>query len=133
MKTATSVIKIRKLAAIDIALIGYGIIAAEFAFGVMASLGLGVFVLFRGHSAAQTVLGMYLLCIGINYVPLLLYTITIRNRGNARLEMGDELNDKARTMSRYRTQSLLLLVPLAVAILAIVQAANRGRSVTHPA
>jgi len=46
-------IDLRRLAAIDIALVGYRLIVAEYAFGVLFSIALGVFVLMRTHSGWQ--------------------------------------------------------------------------------
>jgi hypothetical protein len=46
-------VDLRKLAAIDIAFLGYGLIVGEFAFGVVFSLALGAFVLVRGHLVAN--------------------------------------------------------------------------------
>jgi hypothetical protein len=80
---------------------------------------LGLFVLYRGHSAWQAVLGIYLISLGINYIPMLAYTLSISDRESARAELGDELSDKPAAMSKYRRQSLLLLIPLAAPILAL--------------
>jgi len=109
----------RKLAAIDIVFLGYRLILAEYAFGVLFSLALGVFVLLRRHSAWQLALGLYLICLGINYVPMLAYTVSIGNKQNAQAELADELTNKRRAMSKYRRLSALLLVPLLVPFLAV--------------
>ena len=66
------VIDLRKLAAVDIAFLGSRLILTEFSVGALGSLALGVFTLLQSHSAGGIALGSYLLCIGINYVPLLL-------------------------------------------------------------
>lgn len=73
-------IDFRKLAAVDIAFLGSRLILAEFSIGVFGSLALGVFTLLRSHSMGGIALGSYLLCIGINYVPLLLYAIRCASR-----------------------------------------------------
>jgi hypothetical protein len=112
-------INLRKLAAIDVALLGYKLIFAEYAAGVILAIGLGLFVIFRSHSVWQIVLGLYLICLGINYVPMLAYTIAIGNRGRAQEEIADELIDRGRATSKYRRQSLVLLVPLLAAALAL--------------
>jgi hypothetical protein len=112
---------IRRLAAIDIVFLGYKFVFAEYAFGVVFSIALGLFVLLRGHSVGQVALGAYLLCLGMNYVPMLAYTISIARKENALLELGDELVDKRAAMSKYRRISLLLLVPLVVPFFAITQ------------
>lgn len=115
-------IDFRKLAALDIAFLGSRLILAEFSLGVFGLLALGVFTLLRSHSVGGIALWSYLLCIGINYVPLLLYAIRLVRLGSARHEIADELTDKRRVFRKYRRQSLLLLVPLAVPILALVRA-----------
>jgi membrane protein implicated in regulation of membrane protease activity len=114
-------INLRKLAALDILFLGPRLIVAEFAFGVFFSVALGLFVLVRGHSFWQLLLGIYFLCLGINYVPMLVYAIAVGNKVNARKEMAGELDDPRKTMSKYRSQSLVLLVPLAGPILALTQ------------
>ena len=118
-------VDLRKLAAIDIALLGYGLILAEYAFGVIFSLALGVFVLLRSHGGWQIPLGIYLLCLGLNYVPMLVWAISLGNRQNARAEMKDELADRQGAMRKYRRQSLLLLVPF----LPLLLMATRRRQV----
>ncbi len=122
-------LNLRKLAAIDIALLGYKFVLAEYAVGVFFSVGLGLFVLFRGHSFWQVWLGIYLLSLGINYIPMLACAVSIANREAARAELGAELTDKARAMAKYRRQSLLLLVPNLVPILAL---AHRSKPLPAP-
>lgn len=112
----------RKLAAIDLAFLGPKIIIPEFLAGVALSAGLGVLVLVRGHgSPAQIVLGLYLISLGINYAPMLIYAIAINKAQSARRELGNELDDKRAAMSKYRRQSLWLLVPLIIPLLALRQ------------
>jgi hypothetical protein len=111
----------RKLAAIDIVFLGSKLIIGEFATGVLLSAALGIFVLFRGHSVWQVALGLYFISLGINYVPMLAYAVAITRQQSARAEFGDELKDEHRAMAKYRRQSVLLLVPLLVPILALVQ------------
>ena len=110
---------VRKLAAIDVVFLGYTLIFAEYACGMLFSLALGIFVLFRHHSVWQVALAIYLICLGINYVPMFAYTISIGNKQNAQAELTDELTDKRKAMSKYRRLSLLLLVPLLVPVLAL--------------
>jgi hypothetical protein len=112
-------INLRKLAAIDIAFLGYKFVLAEYTVGVFFSAALGLFVLYRGHFLWQVVLGIYLICLGINYIPMLAYTLSIADRESARLALGSELSDEPAAMSKYRRQSLLLLIPLAAPILAL--------------
>ncbi len=116
----------RRLAAIDIALLGYWLIVAEFAAGVLLAGFLGLFILFRSHSFWPIVLGAYLICIAINYVPLLLYAVSFGSRENARSEMADELTNQRQAMAKYRLQSLFILVPMAVPVLAILQRSSES-------
>jgi hypothetical protein len=113
----------RKLAAIDIVYLGSKFIIAEFAAGVLLWVALGVFVLLRAHSFWQLALGLYLISLGIN-VPMLVYAVTITKGQSARVEMGDELQDKRRAMAKYRRGSILLLVPLLVPFVRVVLAAK---------
>ena len=75
----------RKLVAIDLVFLGSKAIITEFSAGVFLSAALGVFVLVRGHgSAAQIVLGLYLISLGVNYIPMLIYAIAITRARSAR-------------------------------------------------
>ena len=60
---------------------------------------------------------------------MLVYAIVISRKQSARAEMGDELKDKRRAMAKYRRQSILLLVPLLVPILAIAQQRRKNQAV----
>ena len=113
-------IDLRKLAVIDIAFLGRKAIVAEYAAGVVLSTALGVFVLVRGHSFWQILLGVYFLCLGINYAPMLAYAMAIPTQERARKEMGGELADRGKAMSKYRRLSLLLLIPLVVPLLTLL-------------
>jgi membrane protein implicated in regulation of membrane protease activity len=122
----------RKLASIDIIFLGSKLIIAEFAGGVLLCIVLGTFVLVRGHSIWQLILGFYLISLGINYVPMLVYAVAITRGRSARLELGDELNDKRRAMAKYRCESILLLVPFLVPIIALTGrgAKSKGSAVS---
>jgi hypothetical protein len=50
---------------------------------------------------------------------MLIYAVVITRGETARAEMGDELNDERRAIAKYRRQSLLLLVPLLVPMIAL--------------
>jgi len=121
---STAVINPRKLAAIDIIFLGPKFIIIEFAGGVVLCAALGVFVLLRSHSVLTLALGFYLISLGINYVPMLIYAVAITKNDSAWTEMGDELDDKRRAMAKYRRQSLLLLVPLLVPIVSVYRGLN---------
>jgi hypothetical protein len=121
-----AIITIRKLAALDIAFHGPKLILAEFAFGVVVPAALGVVSAYAGFFGAHfnlwySLLGCCLLCIGLNYVPLLLYAISIARRKSAQEEVAFELAHKERYARKYSVQSLLLLLPLVIPVLAIYQ------------
>jgi hypothetical protein len=80
----------RKLAAIDIAFLGYRFVLAEYATGVFFSAALALFVLYRGHSFWQVLLGIYLVCLGINYLPILACAVSMASKEAARAELGAE-------------------------------------------
>src|SRR5579859_5697255 len=114
-------IDLRKLAAIDIAFLGYRLIVSEYAFGVLFSTALGFFVLIRAQAEWQVLLGIYLACLGINYAPMLAWSLAIGKRANALAEVSEELAEKPTAMARNRKASLVLLLPLAAVVLATMR------------
>ncbi len=110
----------RKLAAIDIAFLGFKVILAEFLCGVLLSAALGFFVLLRSHSRWQFALGIYLIGLGINYVPMVFFVLSIGGKENARAELASELIDPCTAMAKYRRLSLLLLLPFLVPVLVLI-------------
>jgi hypothetical protein len=124
----SAMINLRKLAATDVVFLGFPLILIEYVFGVIFSLLLGSFVLLRGHSPWQVLLGMYFICLGLNYIPMVLWTLSIRSRKNAREELGDELADPKTAMARFRRQSLALLIPLMPVVLAVAGRMERTRT-----
>ena len=121
-------LNVRRLAAIDVAFLGPAIIIAEFAVGVIGPLALGIFIASRSHSVNQAMLAAYFVALGINYFPLLLHALSLRDHSRARLEIESELgSDPRAAMRRYRRGSLLLLLPLVIPFLAVMQA--RGRNI----
>jgi hypothetical protein len=110
-------ISVRKLAALDIALHGSKIILLEFGLGTPAIILFGSWLMLSGPFF---ILGLYLVLIGLNYVPLLLYAITIARKGSAKTEVEGLANDK-HYIRKYGLQQLMILVPLAILIIALVQ------------
>jgi hypothetical protein len=82
---------------------------------------LALLVLVQRDSVTQLILGWYLIGLSINYVPMQIYVIGITTNKGMRVELGQELNDERRDMAKCRRQSLLLLVPFLVPILALSQ------------
>lgn len=75
MSTDNPWLNLRKLAAIDIACLGSKLIIAQFVGGALLCGALGIFVLLQRGSLIQTLCGVYLIALAINYVPTLLYAI----------------------------------------------------------
>ncbi len=127
MKNTYAVINIRKLAALDIACHGPKFILIEFALGVFGCVALGLFSLYFGlfhgpnHSLFAVFMGCFLLWIGLNYVPLLIYAISIVRHKSAQQEVAYELEHKDKYAKKYTFQSILLLIPLAIPALSAYQ------------
>lgn len=127
------IVNVRKLAALDIAFHGARFILAEFAAGVILCGGFGAFSLFAfshnpDHPFFVLILGLALLWVALNYVPLWLYAIDITRSNSARQEVAFELEHKERYALKYTLQSLWLLCPLVVPVLAISQEVKKSRS-----
>ena len=118
-------LNVRKLAALDLYFLGPKVILVEFGLGVVGLVALGLFSLHAGiqreHGATFIAWGIYMVGVGINYLPLLLHAISITRRGSAQKETADELGDRRAAFRKYRRQSLFILIPLAVMVLAVVQ------------
>ena len=121
-------INLRKLVALDMVLHGKSFIIAEFAFGVLLPLILGLFS-FRGTlfepfpTTVQTALGLWLLGIGVNYVPLFIYAVLIARGGTVEQEGRPEMLH----VKRYSLQQFIIFVPFLVAVLALVQELRRQK------
>ncbi len=127
-------INVRKVAALDIVLHGPTFILAEFAVGVFVIAGVSIFMFFN---STQIWFGLaqscFFLWLALNYVPLLLYAISIVKHRSAHQEVAYELEHKERYMLKYTLQAtLFLFIPLAMPALAVYQewqkrALQRGR------
>jgi hypothetical protein len=122
-------INVRKLAAFDLYFRGSSFILVEFAFGVFGLGALGFFSVFFGltKSALATGIGIYLLLLGVDYIPLLLYGIGIARRNSAKKEVEAELADEAYFRRKYGVQQTLLMVPLLIPLLALSQELRERR------
>jgi len=107
---------VRKLAALDIAFHGARLIFVEFGACVLLLPLFGVFVISR-----SLLLGVYMMFLGLNYLPLLTYAVIINQKKSARKEVALELSDPEQYRRKYGVQQLLLLVPLALPILSVAQ------------
>lgn len=119
MYCSDNVIDPRKLAAIHIATLG-----ATFAIGNLACTGflclsLGVFILWHADSIRMFTFSFYFFSLCINYVVMLFFALNINDRERARTEIGEELKSRRGAMGQYRRQSIYLLLPLVVPIVAL--------------
>ena len=98
------------LGAIDIDTLGARIVFREYLLGAVFSTALGVFLLFRSHSAWLTALGIYFACVVINYAPMLWLAFRLR-LARPRPEMA-EPSVRRWAISRFHRNSAVLLIPL---------------------
>lgn len=123
-----AMINVRKLSALDIVLHGSKLIIAEFAVAVILPAAIGGLSLARGHAAFGWAFALYMFSLSLNYLPLLLHAIAITRSGDPKSEVEDELRNIRQSGRRYGMQSLLLLVPLLVFVLALIQAVRSQTS-----
>jgi len=119
-----SLISVRKLAALDIALHGSWVILAEFAIAVCIGAALGFLILLHEPSPSflGVLAGCYFLGVGVNYVALLLYALNITRSKSVTREANPELADKDEYARKYMLQSMLLIpAPFSLAVLAMYQ------------
>jgi hypothetical protein len=118
-------INIRKLAAIDMLWLGTRVIVTDYALGIVLPLILGLLSIRSGlfrpiHSAWQTVMGVWLVCIAANYIPLFVYAVLIARGGTVKEEGQPELM----RAKRYGLQQVIILIPFLVVIVALLQEAQ---------
>jgi hypothetical protein len=123
MMRHNSMINVRKLAALDIVFHGPKFILIEFALAVFICASVGLSILHgANHSPFNVILGSFFLGVSLNYLPLLLYSISIVKHKSAQQEVAYELEHKDSYAGKYTLQSIvLLLMPLAMLLLAVYQ------------
>ncbi|HUI88974.1 MAG TPA: hypothetical protein VLX61_09635 [Anaerolineales bacterium] len=113
-------ISIRKLAAVDMFHNGTRFILSEFALGIALPLVLGAWSIRAGlgsQSVWETLVGAWLVGIAANYIPLLVYAVVIVKGGTVKEEGQPEMAHA----KRYGMQQVMILVPLMVAVVALIQ------------
>jgi hypothetical protein len=110
-----AIISIRKLVALDIALHGWGLITAEFIFGVFGISAISLLL------PGNTILSVYMMLIALNYVPILIYALAIKNRTKARKEAWIEMSSLDKYGHKYGLQQLLIFVPFAIIVVSVIQ------------
>ncbi len=121
-------IDVRKLAALDLHFRGTRIILVEFGLGVFGIGALGLVALLFGGLKSPFIigLGVYLLLLGVDYAPLLVYGVSMARSGTAQEEIREELADFAHSRWKYGLQQTLLMVPLFIPALALWQETHRA-------
>jgi hypothetical protein len=120
-------VNVRKLAAFDLYFRKPRFILLEFGFVVFGIGALGFISVFLGlaRSALATGIGVYLMLLGLDYVPLLAYAVLIYRRGSAKREIEKELRNETHYRTKYGMQQVLVMVPLVIPALAAYQAIKK--------
>jgi len=110
--------------------LGTRVIVAEYALGVILPLILGLLSIRSGVFGSAliawgTVLGVWLVSIAVNYIPLFIYAVLIAKAGT---EKEEGLPEYAHA-KRYGVQQVIILVPFLVVILAFLQEGRRRQKV----
>ena len=85
--------------------------------GTPAIIAFGLFVIYTGQQA----IGAYVVLTGINYIPLVIYTVAIIRAGSAKEEIKEGMAADQHYVRKYSTQQLMIFVPLLIVLLAVVQ------------
>jgi hypothetical protein len=118
----STIINIKKLAALGIRLHGRNVILIEFglSFLFLISFGLFIFLASLEVSMLGLLFGAYLLLVGLNYLPLLLYAVVISRKNIAHSKASEESPRTGRTR-KYSIQQLIILIPFLVLVLSVMQ------------
>jgi hypothetical protein len=106
---------------------GKRFIIGEFAIGVLLALVLGLITL-RSYLTGSlqflwAILGIWLIGIAANYIPLFIYSVMIAKGGTVQEEGQPELAH----IKRYSVQQLILFIPFLVTVLTLVQESHQRR------
>ena len=117
---ASRIIDIRILARLDVALHGAAFTIVEFTVGVVVPAALGILFLLRARGFWLLCSGIYLVLLGINYVPLLIEAIKL-GIGGAFDGTPEGLHSSPGLAREYTRKSFVLLIPGIVPILWVYQ------------
>jgi hypothetical protein len=112
-------LNIKTLVFLDMAWLGAAITIAEYLIGVLGCAAFGLLAV-QGEGWVALV-GVWLLAISCNYVPLLLHAVSFALRPQGRPQRKELESWSREEMGRYRVRQLLILVPLAVIVLDLIQ------------
>ena len=115
---------VRRLAAIDMhglhgTLFRRRIILAEFLLGAAGGIAIGVLILLSSPSAGFAVLAVWVVGVGINYVPLALYALAFYRPGALEAELAGA--DVRAELRHYTASQFWIAVPLLFPVLAAAQ------------
>jgi hypothetical protein len=113
---------VRRLAAIDMwgtkgTLLRRRIILAEFLIGVAGAFAIGIWSLTATHGAGGTILGLWLIGIGLNYVPLAAYALRLSGAGVLERELKGV--DTLPELRRYGVRQFWIFLPLALVVFTV--------------
>ncbi len=122
---------VRRFAAIDM----YGtkgsrrrqrVVRAEFLFGAVGSVVLGLVTLSTAHGGRTAAVGAWLVGAGLNYVPLAAHAVSLSRPGALQAELAGV--DVRRELLYYSRAQLWVAVPLAVVLFATRDRRQRASS-----
>jgi hypothetical protein len=118
-------VDVRRLAAIDMhgatgTSLRRRLIFAEFVFGAVGGLALGLWMATAGSGGAAQLVGAWVAGVGVNYVPLALFAASLSPPGALDAELAGA--DVGAELRRYSYTQMWIFVPLLLAVLALRQA-----------
>lgn len=117
-------IDVRSLAAIDMwggrgSLLRRRVILAEFVIGTVGAFAFAVFLLASSSDLLGTILAVWLIGLGANYLPLAVYAIAFSRPGALEDEVASV--DVPAQLRHYTARQFWIAVPLLMLVLAIKQ------------
>jgi len=106
---------VRRLVALDMGLHGPTFILVEFSLGVPVPMIFGLSLALRGF----LLFGAYIFTLGLNYVPFLIYAVSLRKNYSEVVDINDP--DIRRLNRKYSTQQFLIFIPFFAVVLAVSQ------------
>ncbi len=111
------IINVRRLVSLDIVLHGERFIMLEFGIGTPGILLIGYYLTVTG----PFLLGLYLFLTGLNYIPILAYTIVTIRHHSAKRDVEQEMTSEPHYVRKYSIQQFLIFIPFVITLLAVAQ------------
>ncbi len=102
------------------------LILAEFVLGAVAVVAFGTWFITAAGRPVDRYVGIVIVGIGLNYVPLSLYAMSLSRPGALDAELAGV--DTAREIRRYGVLQLWILVPLSLVVLAARELLTQRRT-----